>query len=59
MYKYRVYDKTINKFRNVKFNNKVEDITVVDRREFRAYFASDPERPHLLRIISGPVEEDD
>lgn len=56
MFKYRVYDKSVGKFKNVFFKDMVENLTKIEKREFKAMFANDPEHPHILRIISGPVE---
>lgn len=58
MFRYRVYDKDEERFRNVVFKDRVENLTEVKKREFKALFAGDPEYSHTLRIISGPMEVD-
>ena len=58
MYKYRVFDETIYKFRNLTFADKIENLTSVEGREFRCLIKGVDEKPieHFCRIIEGPVE---
>lgn len=55
MFKYRVLDRNTNKFTNIVLKDRVENLTEMRGREFWCKNSKDP-RPHLLRIIEGPVE---
>lgn len=55
MFKYRVFDKNVNKFINIELKDRVENLTEVRGHEFWAKFTNIDE-PHLFRIIEGPIK---